>query len=270
MTLASRYATAAFGIVRRDATVFLSYRARFFTQIASSFFSLVVFYYVSRLIGVRAFRTPDQYFAFAVIGVVMMQVLASTLGTLPLAVRQELVAGTFERFVLSPFGAAAAVVSTAIFPFLLAFVYGIATLGFAEAFFGLHLMWPSALLAVPVAALGALAFAPFAVGLAAAVVSFKQAVGGAGFVVTGVTLVGGFLFPVSLLPPWIRWMSEVQPFTPALDLLRHLLVNTPEQGSGWIAAAKLAGFAAILLPTSLLLLRTSIRSAQKRGVITEY
>ena len=28
-------------------------------------------------------------------------------------------------------------------------------------------------------------------------------------------------------PAWTRWLSEVQPFTPAVDLLRNLLVHTP-------------------------------------------
>jgi ABC-2 type transport system permease protein len=263
-------AAAAAGIMRRDAAVFLSYRTRFATQAASSFVSLFVFYYVSRLVGNRTFRTPDEYFAFAVVGVVVMQVLAATLTTLPLSVRQELVAGTFERFVLSPFGPVASVASTTLFPFVMSFIYGVFTLLAAVAIFGLHAEWPNSLLAIPVSLLGALAFAPFALGIAAAVVLFKQVVGGAGFIVTGITLVGGFLFPVSLLPSWIRWTSEVQPFTPTLALLRHLLVGAPAAADPWVTTLKVAAFAAVLLPVSLLLLGKSVRVAQRRGTISEY
>lgn len=140
----------------------------------------------------------------------------------------------------------------------------------AALLFGLQLQWPLSLTAIPVAMLGALAFAPFAIFMGAAVVSFKQAVGGAGFVVTGITLIGGFLYPVSLLPGWIRWTAQVQPFTPTTQLLRHLLVGTPETENPWVAAAKVAAFAAVLMPISLLVLRTSIRVAQKRGTIIEY
>jgi ABC-2 type transport system permease protein len=270
MTALRLQAAAAAGIVRRDAAVFLSYRTRFAAQAASSFVSLFVFYYVSRLVGGRTFRTPDEYFAFAVVGVVLMQVLAATLSALPLSVRQELVAGTFERFLLSPFGPVASVASTTLFPFLLSFVYGVITLLAAVGIFGLHAEWPSSLLAIPVAVLGALAFAPFALVIAAAVVLFKQASGGAGLLVTGISLVGGFLFPVSLLPWWIRWTSEIQPFTPTLQLLRHLLVGTPDTGHPWLTAAKVSAFAVVLLPLSLLLLATSVRVAQRRGTICEY
>ncbi len=40
----------------------------------------------------------------------------------PRIVRQELVAGTFDRLVLSPFGAVRAVVAMTLFPLLLSFV----------------------------------------------------------------------------------------------------------------------------------------------------
>ena len=106
--------------------------------------------------------------------------------------------------------------------------------------------------------------------IAGSVILVKQAGAAAGFVVTAIALVGGFLFPVYLLPAWIKWMSEVQPFTPALDLLRHLLVDTPLAGSPWTTVAKLVGFAALLLPVSLVTLHRFIRLAQRRGTIIEY
>jgi ABC-2 type transport system permease protein len=261
--------SAAMALFRRDAIVFASYRWRLVTQYVGVLFSLAIFFYISRLVRVDAFPEPGSYFAYAAVGVIILQVLQSTLDV-PTTVRQELVAGTFERFLLSPFGPVAGIASTALFPFLLSFAYGIITLVAAVAIFGLHLEWPNALVAVPVAGLGALAFLPFAFCFAAAVVLFKQAVGGAGFVVTGITLIGGFIYPVSVLPGWIQWTSKVQPFTPTLQLLRHLLVGTVVAESPWATAAKVAGFAGVLLPLSLWLLQKSVRVAQRRGTITEY
>jgi ABC-2 type transport system permease protein len=132
------------------------------------------------------------------------------------------------------------------------------------------LEWSTAALVAPVGVLGALAFAPFALLVAGAVILVKQAGAGAGFLVTGISLVGGFFFPVTLLPDWIQWVSNVQPFTPALNLLRHLLVGAPLDGSPWMPVVKLAGFAAVLLPLALMILRLSIRLAQRRGTIIEY
>src|SRR3954462_11176844 len=96
---------ATVGVVRRDALMFLSYRTVVFTQILALLFNLTLFYFISRMVRVESLGSSDAYFAFVVVGLVIMQVLVATLGTPPGTVRQELVAGPLERFVVSPFGA---------------------------------------------------------------------------------------------------------------------------------------------------------------------
>ena len=270
MPLALRYGSAALGILRRDAAVFVSYRLRFVSQVDSTLFSLLLFYYVSRLVQVDMFPSPDDYFAFATVGVVVFSVLTSTLVAAPATLRQELVAGTFERVLVSPFGGVAGVLSMLIFPFGYAMLHGFVTLLLAVVLFGLPLEWPSALLAAPVALLGVLAFLPFGIVIAAAVVVLKQAMGASSFLVAAISVVAGLYFPVALLPGWIEWASDVQPFTPAVDMLRHLLVGTALQASPWAEVAKLALFAGTLVPLSIWLLHLALRIGRRRATITEY
>lgn len=270
MSLALRYGSAALGIVRRDVAVFMSYRLRLASQVGSTLFSLLLFYYVSRLVRVDMFPSPDDYFAFVTVGVVIMGVLTSIFAAAPATLRQELVAGTFERILVSPFGGVAGILSMLIFPFLYALVHGIVTLLLAATVFGLPIEWPSAILAVPVALLGVLAFLPFGILVAAAVVVLKQAMGASSFLVAGIAVVAGLYFPVTLLPGWIEWASEVQPFTPAVDLLRHLLVGTPLQAAPWAEVAKLVLFASALVPLSVWLLGRALRLGRRRATITEY
>ena len=263
-------ATGAGALLRRDVLLFLSYRARLISQVAAAFFTIVLFYYISRLVTVSAFKTPNDYFAFAVIGVAIMEVVGSTLSALPLKIRQELVAGTFERLVVSPFGAICSIVAATIFPLVVALVMGTLSLLFASLAFGLPLDWSTAGFAVPAGLLAAAAFLPFALLVSAVVLAFKQAGSLTGFLVTGLSLVGGFFFPVSLLPGWIQWTSDVQPFTPAVELLRHLLVDTPMAGSPARAVAKLGLFAIVLFPVGVWAVRTAIRYGQRKGTVTEY
>lgn len=270
MTAIVDYWTAANAILMRDWVLFRSYRMRFLTQFLSGLFTLVLFYYLSRIVSRTAFDTPDDYFAFAVVGLVVMQVLIGTLSAVPVAVRQELVAGTLERLVVSPFGAVGALTAMLAFPFVLSFVRGAVMFAIAILAFGMPVEWPTVPLAIPVALVGALAFAPFALVITASVLTVKQAGAGTGFVVSLIALIGGFFFPVSLLPDWIQWTSEVQPFTPALELLRNLLVGTPLDESAWRALAKVIAFALLLMPFAVWLLRQSVQFAQQRGTITEY
>jgi ABC-2 type transport system permease protein len=262
--------SAAGAICKRDFLIFASYRTRFFTTFFTTAVSVTLFYYVSRLVSSPRIGSSDEYYAFVVVGIVIFTVLTSTLVTPVATLRAELQVGTFERMVLSAFGPVRSIASLLLFPLLMAFVIGLLTLAYAGLAFGLDVRWSTAPAAIPLGLLGAIAFAPFGLLMAAAVVLFKQTNAGATFVMTGVTLLAGLYFPVSLLPDWIEWASEVQPFTPAVDLLRNVLVGTSLSSSVAAELAKLVGFTVVLLPVSLLVLRAAVERSRRKGTIIEY
>lgn len=259
---------AAAGIFRRDMTVYLSYRWRLGTQYIGVLFSLAVFYYISRLVRVSAFASPDDYFSYAAVGVIILGVLQSTLD-IPGAVRQELVAGTFERMAVSPFGPIASILALFLFPMTSAVFTMLVTFALATLVFGVDASWATVPAAIPVAMVGATALGAIALLFAAMVVRFKQAPGAA-YVLAGISLVAGFYFPPELLPWWLEWASHVQPFTPAVDLLRHLLVGQALTGSAWGDIAKLVGFTAALLPIGLFGLAVAVERGRRQGTLTEY
>jgi ABC-2 type transport system permease protein len=261
---------AAFAVVKRDWRMMTSYRFRFFTTLLAAFFSLTLFYYISRLVRVSAFESPDAYYAFAVTGLITLQLLNSTLQTPPMNLRQELVAGTFERIVTSPFGPVGTALAMMVFPFLYALGLALAMVAFAGIVFGVSLHWATIPLVIPLAALGASAFAAFGVVLLALVLIAKQILAGTTFIVAGISLIAGLYFPVSLLPNWIEWTSSVQPFTPAVELLRWALIGRPLDDPAWLDLLRVIGFTAILLPVATVLLRKAVRFSQRRGTITEY
>ena len=263
------YAAGAAGIVKRDFAIYTSYRLRFVSQIVGAAFGTIIFYYVSRLVTGGTFASPDAYFAYCVIGFAVLQVLTAALAALPLTLRHELVAGTFERVLVSPLGAIPALLAMTVLPFLTALATATITLLFAALVFGMPMEWSTVALALPAAVLGGLAFLPFAVALAGTVLLVKQAGVGAGFIISALLVVGGVIFPVTVLPDWIEWTSDAQPLTPAADLLRHLVAGTPID-SAWLAMGRLALFAAVLLPPSILFLGACLRFGQRRGTVLEY
>ncbi len=261
---------AALAIAKRDVSVFRSYRMRFPAQVIRSFIGVALFYYISQLVTVAPFNHPEAYFAFVVVGLVIMELMLSTLNSLPGRVRQEVVAGTFERLVLSPFGPTASVISLSVFPLLLALMSGMLTIAFATIVFGMPIRWETLPLSLPIAFVGCLCFVALALVATASVILFKESEVGIGFLTTAISFLGGFVFPIALLPEWIQWTSNAQPFTPTLELLRNVLVGTPLDGSPWTMFAKIAAAAAVLLPLSTWVLSVAIRKSQERGTIIEY
>ncbi len=256
-------------IMRRDAILFLSYRTQLVSQFLSPLFSLVIFYYISQLLTTKSVDSPGGYFGFVVIGLVIVQILTISLGVMPVTVRQELVSGTIERFLVSAHGPVNGIFGAMLFPLVNALFSGVLMLVLATVLFGLPLE-ATAPLAIPIAILGTIAFMPFALFLVAMVMAFKQVSSASQFIVAAVAIVGGLYFPIAVLPSWIRWMSEVQPFTPATDLLRHLLVGTPLVHPFVIEMLKLVFFSLILFPVAIAILRKAIRYGQRTGTIAEY
>jgi ABC-2 type transport system permease protein len=214
--------------------------------------------------------TPDEYFAYVAVGLILFGLVTATLATPVATLRAELQAATFERLAVSPFGPVASTASLLLFPVTVAGAVGLLALAFAALAFGVDLRWSTAALAPPLALLAALAFAPFGVAMAAAVVLFKQTNAGATFAIAAMTLVAGVYFPVELLPAGLRWAANSQPFTPAVELLRHVLVGTPlREGPGW-ELLRLAGFALCGGPVALGVLRAAVEASLRRGTLTEY
>ena len=261
-------AAAVGAILQRDVKMYMSFRTALGTQALSMVFTLALFYFVSRLVAVERVGSADDYFSFVAIGLVIISVLHSGM-TLAETLRQELVAGTFERVLVSPFGPVLATVSMTLFPMLRALLMAVWTLAVAAIVFGLNLEWATAPLAIPLAFLCALSFGAIALVAAGLVVAFKRAPG-IGFVVAGMALISGMYFPVDLLPAWMRWLSEVQPFTPAVSLLRNVLVGLPMDAPAWEYLLKLSVFTLVSLPVAGWAISRAVDYAHRRGTLLEY
>jgi ABC-2 type transport system permease protein len=262
-------ATAALAVLRRDALVFASYRLRPISQVLTIVFSLLLFEFIARLVRVPPFETPGAYFGFVVVGLLALNLVTSVLQGAQASLQREMAQGSLEPTAVSAFGPVGALCSLVAFPALLSIANGVVTVGAAAAFFELDVAWPSVFLAIPVALLASAAFAPLGFLIIAATLLFKQTAAATTWVLSGIAIVAGFYFPTSLLPSWVEWLSEVQPFTPAVDLLRHVVLDLPLGGSALDAVVRLVGFAVVLTPVAVVVLRAAVRRAQAVGSIVE-
>lgn len=268
MTVAGHYLEAICATVKRDVSVFLSYRFRFVTQIATMLLTMTMFYYISKIVRPGVVGPGGRYFAYVVVGIVSLAILTAAVNTAQL-VRMELFAGTFERVVISPVGPVGGVIALAVFPILYAIVLAGLMLGAAAGIFGFPVHVAEMPQALAVALLAALAFAGIGLLFVAALLVFKSATGAA-WAIAGLSLLGGVYFPLTLFPGWLRWFADVQPFTPAVDLLRHLLLGTASVQPVWLELVKLAGFCAVLTPVAAMVLALAVEQSRRRGTLMEY
>lgn len=268
VTLAEQHTSAVWATIKRDATVLKSYRMRVVGQILTILFGMTMFYYVAKLVRPGVVGPNGQYFAYVVVGIVSLSALTAALN-LSQIVRAELLTGTFERILVSPLGPLGGVLALAAFPVIYSLGLSALMLAVAKEIYGfpVHLAGiPSALV---VSALGTAAFVCIGLLFVATLLAFKSATG-AGWVIAGLSILGGVYFPIKLFPGWLQWAADVQPFTPTVDLLRHLLLGTPSTQAVWLELVKLVGFTVTLMPLSVAILSSAVHLSRRRGTLMEY
>jgi ABC-2 type transport system permease protein len=269
MKTARPHILAALALCQRDMLMYISYRGRVITQVMAIFATLAMFYYISRLVKVNEFHTSAKYFSYVVVGIIIAETLQSTVAVAS-TLRSELLTGTFERLVCSPFGAVNGIVSSVLFPILIQLVFSILTLCIGSLLFGMPIKWSTAPLAIPVALAGAAVFSALALLGASAVLVAKQTSTLAAYATLALGLLGGVYFPISLLPGWGRLIANIQPLTYLVGLMRHYLIGYPLQGSVTGATIHVLGFLLAASPAAYLALVHAVRFTRRRATILEY
>jgi ABC-2 type transport system permease protein len=76
------------------------------------------------------------------------------------------------------------------------------------------------------------------------------------------------LFPVSILPPWLQMVAHLNPVTYAMDALRGALLNGQGILSLWRPLLLLLTFAAVILPSSVVIFSWALRRTKVTGTLT--
>ena len=81
-------------------------------------------------------------------------------------------------------------------------------------------------------------------------------------------LLGGVLYPVTVLPGWLQPVSEAIPLTHAVDLARDSLLLGEGLTEVWPQVLALLGLTVIYLPLGLLLCAIALRMARTEGSLS--
>jgi ABC-2 type transport system permease protein len=127
--------------------------------------------------------------------------------------------------------------------------------------------WGAALLVLLLSLVSLLSYGLFSVAF---VVVFKRGDPINWFINSVAYVFSGVFFPIELLPPWLRVISYLLPFTYALRALRGALMRGEGLAELWPDLLILGLFTAVLLPLSLWAIRYAIRYLKERGELVHY
>lgn len=254
--------------LRRDLRIAASYRLAWGLNLAEIVLTVAAFFFLGRLVGERPSPVlapyPD-YFSFVLVGIAVFNYFFISLNLFAQSLRESQLNGTLEALLVTPTSAAGLCVYSYL-AILLAqlprwaayFLVGVLAFHFSLA----RAEWSAAVILV---VLGMGTFLGLGLVSASFILAFKRGDPLNWVLATLAWLVSGTLFPVEVLPPWLRFVSQLFPITPLLSGLRKALLVGAGVGEIQVEALTLAGFALVLLGGGYGLFRWAVRRARREG-----
>ena len=258
--------------VRRDFAVAQSYRLQFALESAGALIQLAMFYFLGRVVDDARpdIAGVDQgYFAFVVFGLALLTWLATALTSFSSTLRSEQVTGSLEALLATPPSPAILIIGTSAYSFIRSTILAVLYILFAVVVFGLRFSTHPAAIVTALFALFAslVLFSALGVILAAMTLIFKQTSALVGLATSGLALLGGVYFPLTVLPTPVRFLAELLPFTWALDVLRSALLRGDID---WVRIVELGVSTLVLMPVALWTLEKALQYARGAGSLGQY
>ncbi|HVZ75593.1 MAG TPA: ABC transporter permease [Polyangia bacterium] len=260
--------------VRREMASMSGYRAAFVTRMLGFASAVVGLVFLSRFVGAAAnpHLAPygGNYLGFAAIGFLATELQQVGVSGLARRVRTAQIMGTFEAELATPAPAWMVLGAAPVYEFGTSAMRSALYLWGATIVAGLHLPRANALsvaVAVPLVLAAFIGLGLLTAGstmLARRLNPISTVLGSLSLFLSGV------IYPVSVLPPWLRHLGRLLPLTHALECLRgaFLVGATPADLAGSLMA--LALFAAILIPLGAATFAFALRRARIDGSLTHY
>ena len=259
--------------LRRDFREALTYKFSFLSSVTGILLSSATFYFVAKLVpaGVPSLGPfGGDYFSFAVVGVAFAGLLGMFQEGLAAVVRSAQLSGTLEALLVTPAGVPTILFGSSLYSLVFQVFRTVLHLAVALAFFGLTLGRVNGAGILAVGVLTILCFLSVGVLSASFILVYKTGNPFSWILGSVSGVLGGVVFPVALLPTWIRWVSSLLPVTYALDGMRKSLLASASFAEVLPDVAALAVFDALLLPLSVVAFRLAVRKAKKDGTLSHY
>lgn len=266
---------SAFAFVKRDFLVAVSYKTAFAAEVVFGvIFKVITFFYIGKVFGGSVNPSlaayDNNYFAFLLIGVALMDFMYTSLETFDTNIRESQMMGTLEIILLSPIKLSQMLLFSSLWAYIFTTVRFLFYLFWGVVLFDLDVGDGDPFTAVIFLLLSILCFAPLGILSATVIMVFKK---GTWFrtLVSGVSvLLGGVVYPLSVLPDWIMGFTYFIPMTHALNGMRHALLSGQNLMVLWEEALFLVVFALIFLPISIAVFQLGVNRCKETGTLTHY
>ncbi|MGB7434435.1 MAG: ABC transporter permease [Candidatus Acidiferrum sp.] len=258
--------------LQRDLRIASTYRSPFVLELIETLFGAATFYYVARFVDSPQLREAlpagTSYFAYSLVGFAFFDYLHAAVDSFDRSLEEARDSGTLEPLLVTQVSLPTILAGSAAYPFALTTLRVAIYLCWGCLLFGFPLRSANWLAVVVVLIATLLSFSGLGIFSSAYLLLFKRGNPAKWFFLGVSSIVGGMLFPISVLPRWLQVIAHLNPVSYALDAMRAALL----QGAGLPAIARplliLVLFALALLPTSMLTFSWALQRTKITGTLS--
>jgi len=261
-------------LFRRDLAVARSYRAAFLIEIFQALFGSAGFYFLSRFVQSptleRSLPPGTNYFSFALVGIAFFDYLSVGLSTFDASLQEARQNGTLENLLVTQTSLPVILAGSSLYPFVLMSLRTAIYIGWGAVLFGFPLQGANWLGALLVLGASVLAFSGLGILSASYLLIFKRG-NPVNWAILGLsTVVGGMMYPISVLPVWLQYVARLIPVTYSLEGMRAAILGHASTRELLPPIAVLLLFAALLLPASFAIFSWALRRTKITGTLTHF
>jgi ABC-2 type transport system permease protein len=259
---------------RRDFTVARSYRFAFLVEMFQALFGSASFYFLSRFVQSptlqKSLPPGTTYFSFALVGIAFFDYLSVALSTFDSSLQEARQNGTLENLLVTQTSLPVILAGSSIYSFAWMSLHTAIYLGWGAILFGFPLQGANWLGALIVLAASVLAFSGLGILSAGYLLIFKRG-NPLNWAILGLSsVVGGMMYPISVLPKWLQYVALLTPVTYSLEGMRAAILGHASLRELLPSIGGLLLFAAILLPISFAIFSWALRRAKITGTLTHF
>lgn len=263
-----------FAFIKKEFLIETSYRFAFLWQIFSILFSILIFYFISRLFGNNASNLLQNYggdyFSFVLIGLAFSNFLGVGLGSFSGNIRSEQVTGTIESLFLTPVKSSAIVLGLSAWNFCYAVIQVLIYFIFGVVLFGINFNYANLGTSFLIFILTLVSLSSIGIISAGFITIFKRGDPVAWIIGSLFDLLGGVFFPVSLLPQSLQNLSSILPITHSLNAMRLALLQGYTFKMLLPDILFLLVFSIIAFPLSLAFFNYAVKRSKIDGSLSQY
>jgi len=264
-----------FSFIKKDMTIAVSYRLQFVFQFAQVFFGIAIIYFIGKMLN-QSGESPllkqygADYFSFALVGLAVTSYLRAGLVTITNDLRRVMNQGTLEAMCSAPIGYKSLLLYGSLWPFIFETVRVVFYFLIGIGIFGMRLPaanWTGAVITmsitVPI-------FLMLGITSASILVVVKRGDPVNWIFSSAASLLAGTMFPVAVLPGWLRAIAFCVPLTHSLEAMRRFLLMGTSVREVWGSLLALLIFMLVLFPVTVCVNNICMQRAKVNGAFTTH